>query len=72
MLLTISEGKKVRDFHGQTIYLQEFQYGNNVFQTTTNNSMKVHINMDEVRGIYSMNLQNPRKSLLVFGYGNIE
>lgn len=27
MLLTMSEGKKVRDFHGQTIYLQEFQYG---------------------------------------------
>ena len=35
MLLTMSEGKEVRDFHGQTIYLQEFQYGKDVFQTTT-------------------------------------
>ena len=52
--------------------LQEFQYGKDVFQTTTNISKKVHKYVDEVRETYSTNVQIPRKFLLMFGYGNIE
>jgi len=51
MLLTMSEGKKVRDFHGQTIYLQEFQYGKDVFQTTTNNSSSFSLNWTKMVSI---------------------
>jgi len=34
--------------------LQEFQYGNDMSQTTTNISKKVHRNVDEVRELYSL------------------
>ena len=36
------------------VFLQEFQYGNDMFQTTTNISKKVHRNVDEVRELYSL------------------
>ena len=42
-------------FNSEISYLQEFQYGKETAQTTTNISKKVRRNVNEVRELYSLN-----------------
>ena len=51
-LESINEAIKLNSYRG---LLQEFQYGTETVQTTTNISKKVHRNVDEVRELYSLN-----------------